>query len=116
MKSHPSTSSMRNPGNDLTSFEIEHPAVITSTGTEIAYPLSSTRYTTGSLRFAAVLSDSQNSPSLVVPSPVETRTTSSFSNPSEMPSSFARSDASAQPTPWRNCVPVGDDADTMLYA
>ena len=58
-----------------------------------------------------MFSDSQNSPSLVVPSPVETYTTSSSWNPSVMSRSFARSDASAAPTAWRNCVPVGDDDD-----
>ena len=68
----------------------------------------------GSLRLAAVLSDSQNSPSLVVPSPVVTSTTSSLLNPSVIPSSCARSEASAAPTAWRNCVPVGDDTETML--
>ena len=48
------------------------PAVPTSTGTEMAYSLSSIRYNTGSFRFDAVFNDSQNSPSLVVPSPQET--------------------------------------------
>jgi hypothetical protein len=66
------------------------------------------------LRLQAVLSDSQNSPSDVVPSPVETKTTSSSRNPSVMPRSFARSDASAVPAAWRNWVPVGDDVETML--
>ena len=92
------------------------PAVLISTGTEIAYPLSSTTYTTGSARLHALLIDSQNSPSLVAPSPVETYTTSSSVKPSVMPSSFARSEASAMPTACRNCVPVGDDDETMLYA
>src|SRR5260221_1383303 len=107
---------MNRPGNDATSFEIDPPAVLTSTGTEMAYPLSSTRYTTGSLRLHAELSDSKNSPSLVVPSPVVTSTTSSPWNPSVMSSSRARTDASALPTAWRNCVPVGDDVETMLLA
>ncbi len=48
------------------------PAVPTSTGTEIAYSLSSIRNSTGSFRLEAEFSDSQNSPSLVVPSPQET--------------------------------------------
>jgi hypothetical protein len=61
-----------------------------------------------------VLSDSQNSPSEVVPSPEETSTTSSPWKPSVRPSSLARSDASAVPTAWRYWVPVGDDAETML--
>src|SRR5512143_4219090 len=90
------------------------PAVLTSTGTEIAYPLSSTRYTIGSLRLQALLSDSQNSPSLVVPSPVVQSTTSSFSNPSVSASCLARTIASAEPIAWRNCVPVGDEVDTMF--
>ena len=34
--------------------------------------------------------------------------------PSVMPSNFARSVASAEPTACRNCVPVGDDEETML--
>src|SRR5665647_442537 len=71
-------------------------------------------YTTGSPRLHALEIDSQNSPSLVAPSPVETYTTSSSLNPSVRPSSFARIDASATPTACRNCVPVGDDDETML--
>ena len=62
----------------------------------------------------ALLSDSQNSPSLVVPSPVVTSTTSSPWKPSVISSSFARMDASALPTACRNCVPVGDEAETMF--
>ena len=68
----------------------------------------------GSLRFDAVFSDSQNSPCDVVPSPVETNTTSSAWKPSMMPSRPARIVASAAPTACRNCVPVGDDVETML--
>src|SRR5688572_26025905 len=68
----------------------------------------------GSFRLHAMLSDSQNSPSLVVPSPVVTRTTSSFLNPSDIFRLAAFFTASAEPTAWRNCVPVGDDTDTML--
>jgi hypothetical protein len=51
-----------------------------------------------------------------VPSPVETNTTSSPWKPpsSPMPSCAARSDASALPTACRNCVPVGDDVETMF--
>ena len=71
----------------MRSFDTEPPAVFTSTGTEMAYPLSSTRKTTGSLRLVAVLSASQNSPSLVVPSPVVQSTTSS---PCAFPSASAR--------------------------
>src|SRR5579872_5396387 len=111
MTSQPSTSSTYRPGKLRTSLEIEPPGVLTSTGTEIAYPLSSTRYTTGNLRLHAVLSDSQNSPSLVAPSPVETYTTSSV-----VSSSLPRRYASAQPTACRNCVPVGEEDDVMLYA
>ena len=65
IKSQPSTCCTKRLGNPLTSLEIEPPAVFTSTGTEIAYPLSSTRKTTGSFRLHAVLRLSQNSPSLV---------------------------------------------------
>ncbi len=42
--------------------EMLPPAVCTSIGTEIAYPLSSTRKMTGSLSVAAVFIASQNSP------------------------------------------------------
>ncbi len=56
------------------------PGVFASTGVEIAYPLSSITYSTGSLPLEAVFSDSQNSPWLVEPSPIETYTTSSASN------------------------------------
>ena len=59
-------------GESATRREMFPPAVCTSTGTEIAYPLSSTQKITGSLPSAAVFSASQNSPSLVVPSPSET--------------------------------------------
>src|SRR5204862_235978 len=52
--------------------QTEPPAVCTSTGTEIAYPLSSMRNSTGSFRVEALFNASQNSPSLVVPSPAET--------------------------------------------
>ena len=47
------------------------PAVWTSTGTEIAYPLSSTQKITGSFPSATAFMASQNSPSLEVPSPRE---------------------------------------------
>src|ERR671915_669422 len=108
--SHPSTSWMKSPGNPVSSLETDPPGVLTSTGTEMAYPLSSTRKTTGSLRLVAVLSASQNSPSLVVPSPVVQSTTSSPRiswSLSGMPSIVEyRSHASAQPTAWRNWVPV----------
>jgi hypothetical protein len=58
-------------GNDATSFEMSPPGVCTSTGTEMAYPLSWTTNRTGAIRVQAVLSDSQNSPSLVAPSPID---------------------------------------------
>ena len=60
-----------------TSVETEPPAVCTSTGTEMAYLLSSMRKSTGSLRLLALFSASQNSPWLVVPSPAEQYTSSS---------------------------------------
>jgi hypothetical protein len=63
-------------GNPVTSLEIDPPAVFTSTGTEMAYLLSSMRNTTGSLRLQAEFIASQNS-WLVVPSPDEQKTTSS---------------------------------------
>ena len=53
------------------------PAVCTSTGTEMAYSLSSTTKRTGSFRLQAVFSASQNSPSEVVPSPAVQTTISS---------------------------------------
>ena len=67
----------------------------------------------------AVFIASQNSPSLVVPSPAVTRTTSS---PCALPASCAWSlssslyltTASAAPTAWRNWVPVGLLWETML--
>jgi PAB1-binding protein PBP1 len=63
----------------------------------------------------AVFIDSQNSPWLVVPSPVDTNTTSSPRNcASARPSVAARTDPSAAPTPCRNCVPVGDEELGML--
>src|SRR6185503_2576382 len=68
----PSTSSTQNRfGKFFTSRATLPPAVCTSTGTEIAYPLSSIRNSTGSFRLQAVFMASQNSPSLVVPSPAE---------------------------------------------
>src|SRR3970040_1347717 len=70
----------------------------------------------GSWRLQAVFSDSQNSPSLVVPSPADTYTISSAANSSDIPSFRARQIASAQPTAWRNCVPVGEDDETTLSA
>jgi hypothetical protein len=79
--SQPSTSSMYRFGNEARSFEIDPPAVLTSTGTEMAYLLSSTRKTTGSLRLQAEFIASQNSPSLVVPSPQVQSTTSSPTGP-----------------------------------
>src|SRR5690606_34036341 len=104
-------------GNDDTSLLILPPGVFTSTGTEIAYPLSSIRKSTGSLRLHAVLSASQNSPSDVWPSPDVQSTISSSWNGSIRSriagTPAARQPASAQPTAWRNCVPVGEDVLTM---
>ena len=117
MTSQPSHSSSRRAGNPATSLEILPPAVFTSTGVEMAYPLSSTRKTTGSFRLDAVFIASQNSPCEVVPSPVVTSTTSSRSvGTCSAAAGFwsARSHASAQPTAWRNWVPVGLEALTML--
>ncbi len=94
----------------LTSFDTEPPAVCTSMGTEMAYLLSSTRKRTGNFRLLALFNASQNSPSLVVPSPHEQYTRSSSTGFS------ARNHASAQPTAWRNWVPVGLDWLTMLSA
>ena len=54
-----------------------------------------------------MLSDSQNSPSLVAPSPVVTSVIASDSGSS-------RRHASAHPTACRNCVPVGEDPLTMF--
>ena len=66
----------------------------------------------------AVLSDSQNSPSLVAPSPIERYVTSSAWNRSARSGmSLTRSysmPASAQPTACRHCVPVGLPCDGML--
>src|SRR5678815_3081350 len=111
---------MNRPGMPVRSFEMDPPAVPTSTGTEMAYPLSSTRNTTGSLRLQALFIASQNSPSLVVPSPVEQKITSSSwkrRSRSSMASFLEyRSHASAQPTDCRNWVPVGLDALTILSA
>src|SRR3954454_24447152 len=76
-------------------------------GTEMAYPLSPTRYTIGRRFRHAMFSDSQNSPSLVAPSPDVTSVTS-WLEPS------MNCAASAQPAACRNCVPVGDDELTML--
>ncbi len=59
-------------GTRCTTLLMLPPGVLTSTGTEMAYSLSSTTNSMGSLRFDAEFSDSQNSPWLVVPSPHET--------------------------------------------
>src|SRR5206468_10266002 len=88
------------------SREMLAPAVWHSTGTEMAYPLSSIRNRSGSRCKQATLSDSQNSPSLVAPSPAVTSVTSSLSLP-------RYNDASAQPTACVNCVPVGEEPLTM---
>ncbi len=68
----PSNSSKWKLGKPETSREMLPPEVCTSTGTEMAYPLSSMQKITGSRRLEAVFNASQNSPSLVVPSPSET--------------------------------------------
>ena len=65
-------------GIDRSMAEMLPPAVWRSTGTEIAKPLSSTRISSGSLSRHAALMHSQNSPSLVAPSPVQTSVTSSL--------------------------------------
>ena len=102
----------------MRSFETLPPAVWTSTGTEMAYSLSSTMKRTGSFRLHAVLSASQNSPSEVVPSPVVQTTISSSWKVATCSRSSgraaARSPASAEPTACRNCVPVGEEVDMML--
>jgi len=68
----PSTSPTKRFGKLRTSLEIEPPGTLTSTGTEMAYPLSSIRKRTGSFRLLAEEMASQNSPSEVWPSPPET--------------------------------------------
>src|SRR5258707_1413743 len=102
------------------------PAVCTSIGTEMAYPLSSTRYTIGNFFAHETFSDSQNSPSLVAPSPADTYTISSLSYFARLPSGalFACASAfgcaskycvaSAAPIACTNCVPVHDDLLTIL--
>ena len=70
--SQPSTSSTCRSGKERVSREMLPPAVWTSTGTEMAKSLSVIRNRTGARRRQAALSDSQNSPSLVAPSPPET--------------------------------------------
>jgi hypothetical protein len=115
--SHPSTSTTCSGLNPAMVFEIDECGVCTSRGTEIAYSLSSIRKTIGSSITHAVVSASQNSPSDVDPSPPVQSTTSSLWNP---PPSAARTSswsrafaiASAQPTAWRYCVAIGDDAET----
>ena len=117
-RSVPSHSTILRSGKPVSSRETLPPAVCTSTGTEMAYSLSSTTKTTGSFRLHAVFSASQNSPSEVVPSPAVQTTISSSAKVRRCPRSsgrvVARSPASAAPTACRNCVPVGDEADTML--
>jgi|GEM_PF-5106036 len=73
----PSTSAKWKFGKFATSREMLPPGVCTSTGTEIAYSLSSITNSTGSLPVEAVFIASQNSPSLVAPSPLQTSVTSS---------------------------------------
>ena len=58
----PSISAKWKLGKFATSLEMLPPGVFTSTGTLMAYPLSSTQKMTGSLLLEAVLSASQNSP------------------------------------------------------
>src|SRR5206468_2368828 len=82
------------------------PGVWRSTGTEMAKPLSCTKKITGSDSRHAALIASQNSPSLVAPSPVLVSVTASDAG------SRYRF-ACAQPTAGSNCVPVADDGDAM---
>src|SRR5207237_2141289 len=86
--------------------------------TEAAYPSYSMRKRIGSFRLLALFRASQNSPSLVVPSPAETYTSPSLRvGLSGTASRCAdRSHASAQPTACRNWVPVGLDWLTMCSA
>ena len=64
-------------GLDRMSREMSPPGVCTSTGTEIAYPLSSMRNRTGNCLVQVAPIASQNSPSLVAPSPSDVNTISS---------------------------------------
>ncbi len=70
--SQPSHSSTRSPGIERKIFEMLPPAVCASIGTEMAYLLSVIRKTTGARRRQAAFNASQNSPSLVEPSPPDT--------------------------------------------
>src|SRR5262245_5759048 len=91
---------------------MDPPGVLTSTGTEIAYPLSSTRKRTGSFRLQAEERPSQNSPSEVWPSRVETRPSSSFWKPPRSASALIwliRQPPPAAPTAWRHWPPVHED-------
>ena len=113
----PSTRMTFRLGNDSTSRDTSPPGVWTSTGTEMAYPLSSTTYTTGSRREHAVFNDSQNSPPLVEPSPSDTYDTSSaWDAPPASGCRWKNSPASAPPTACRHCVVVALEGDTMCRA
>src|SRR5437016_7229347 len=83
----------------------------------MAYPLSSTRQTTGRRSAEMVLRNSQNSPSPVAPSPIDTYVTSSSCTTGEPgrapPNAGSRLVASAQPAACRHCVPVALDPFTM---
>src|SRR5687767_2287920 len=90
------------------------PAVWYSAGQEMAYPLSSTTHTTGSCSVQIVFMNSQNSPSPVAPSPIDTYVTSSCSTcGGGAPRSGNRFDASALPAPCRHCMPVALDRFMM---
>src|SRR5262245_58742877 len=75
------------------------------------------RHRTGRRKLQAVLRDSQNSPSLVVPSPAETYTISLCLNWDARSSisliSEYRYPASAAPTACRNCGPVQEEREKM---
>ena len=72
----PPAGTVREP--DAVSAEMLPPGRLRLDGTEIAYPLSSTRKSSGRSRQARMFSDSQNSPSLVAPSPAQTSVISSL--------------------------------------
>src|SRR5277367_2543466 len=75
----------------------------------MAYPLSSIRNSTGSRPRQAWLMDSQNSPSLVAPSPELASTRLS-------PPGSSTRQASAHPTACTNWVPVADELLTICFA
>src|SRR5579864_3913235 len=109
MKSVPSQPKTLRFGWPETSREISPPGVSCSTGTEIAQPLSWIRKITGRLSRHAALIASQNSPSLVAPSPQLVIVTASEAGSSSLL-------PCAQPTAGSNCVPVADEGETMCSA